>query len=312
MNGNSLVYALNNVLRESSTSSFLDLRSSYSYIYEAVREFSRRTKTLTSTKSISTITGVTRYDLPTDFNNLYFRDDRNRLVIKYITLASSTNWLPFRNYDAMSEAENTSNVAVPGTFSINDEQTLKTRITGTASAAGAVALEETVLTDTSSSTQFANANVGDNIANITDGSSGIIIEKTSDTALVTVLFGGTNNDWTSGDSYVIVPQSVKQMVLDPPPSATGDTVLVPYLEEPTPVFSSYRTYRIDDQYEIALSFYAAWLYKYKDSKQDEGDKWYKIFDDKVRKATKEANKQLGRNTFRVNLQKRSFRDRSMR
>ena len=312
MNGQSLIFNLNTVLRESSTSSFLDLRSSYLYIYEAVREYSRRTKTLTSTKTISTVAGVTRYDLPTDFNNLYFRDDRNRLVIKYTTASGSDNWLAFRNYDAMSESGNTASVSVPNVFSISDEQTLKTRITGTASSAGAIVLEETILTDASSSTKFANANIGDNVTNITDGSSGIIIEKTSNTALVTVLFDGTNNDWTAGDSYVIVPQSVKQLVLDPPPSVSGDTILVPYLEEPTPVFSSYRTYRIDDQYELALSFYAAWLYKYKDSKSDEGDKWYKIFDDKVRKATKEANKQLGRNTFRVNLMKKSFRDRSMR
>jgi hypothetical protein len=313
MNGYSLLYNLNNILRESSlTSSFLDVRSSYTYIYEAVREYSRRTKTLTSSQTISTISGVTRYDLPTNFNNLYFRDDRNRLIIKYTTSSGSDNWLPFRQYDAMSEAGNTASVSVPNTFSISDEQTLKSRITGTASIAGAVTLEETTLTDTSSSTKFSNANIGDNVTNITDGSAGVIIEKTSNTALVTVLFGGTNNDWTASDSYVIVPQSVKQVILDPPPSNTGDTIYIPYLEEPTPVFSSYRTYRIDDQYELALSFYAAWLYKYKDSKSDEGDKWYKIFDDKIRKATKEANKQLGRNTFRVNLQKRSFRDRSMR
>lgn len=312
MQGSSLIANLNMVLSESSTSTFLDLRSSYNYIYEAVREFSRRTKTLTATKLITIIAGQTRYDLPADFNNLYFRDDRNRLVIKYITAANVDYWLPFRSYDAMSEADDMVTGAVPDTFSINDEQNLKARITGTATATGVLSLEETTLTDTSSSTKFANVNVSDNIVNITDGSSGIIIEKPFDTALVTVLFGGTNGYWTSGDSYVIVPQSIKQIVLHPIPSSSGDTILVSYLQEPVPVYSSYRTYRIDDQYEMALSFYAAWLYKYKDSKQDEGDRWFKIWDDKVRKATKEANKQLGRNTFRVNLQKRSFRDRSMR
>jgi hypothetical protein len=312
VNGESLKYHVRNVLEESSTSGFLDTRSTYQYIYEAARVFARRTKTLTATTSISTTANTTRYDLPTDFANLYFRNDRNEFVVKYTTSANSVEWLPFRQYDAMYESNNTTAVAVPDTFSINDEQSLKSRITGTASANGAASYEEAVLTDTSNSTQFANANIGDNVTNSNDSSNGIIIAKTSNTALVTVLFGGTANAWAANDAYTITPQSVKQLVIDPPPSASGDTVLVPYLQEPTPVFSSYRTYRIDDQYEMALAYYAAWLYKYRDRTPDQGDKWFAIFDDAIRKAVKEANKQLGRNTFRVNLRKRSYRDRSYR
>ena len=313
MNGESLVLNLNKLILESSSSSFIDLRTSYAYIYEAARELARRTKTLTSTTSIETVISQRTYDLPSDFTNLYFRDDRNRFIIKYTTTLTGANyWIPFRQYDAMYESDNDSNVAVPDTFSITDEQTLKSRITGTASAAGAEALGECTITDTSSSTKFATVGVGDNVSNITDGSSGLVIEKTSDTALVTAMFGGTTDEWTSGDSYVIVPQTCKQIVIDPPPSAVDDVIYIPYLQEPPPVFSPYRTYRIDDQYEFALSYYAAWMYKYRDSKPDYGDRWYKLFDDKVRKATKEANKMLGRNTFRVNLRKTSFGDRSMR
>jgi hypothetical protein len=312
MNGESLTFQLNNLLSEISGSQWVNQRTSYSYLYEGARKFAARVKSLTANDTIYTVANQTAYDLNSDFANLYFRDSRNNLVIKYADSSNNVTWIPYRNYDAIQQADNTEPGDVAN-FSISDQKTLNDRITGTASASNSVS---SLFESTLNGSGFGTATVGDDVNNLTSGARGIIIEKVSNSALVTALFdssGATDTlGWTSGDAYVIVPQGLKQLILDPPPSASSDVITIEYLQEPPPVYSPYRTYRFDQQYEMAIVYYAAWLYKYRDGKMDQGDRWFKSWDTMCRNATKEANKQLGRNTFRVNMMKRSFRDRSWR
>ena len=310
MDGKSLTNGLAKILSENiSTSSFLDPRTSYDYIYEAVLEFCRRTRCLTASQTITTVADQTNYDLNTDFLSLYLRDNSNRYVVKFND-GSNDYFLPFRDFESVSYSNQTTSVAIPSNFSIIDKQTLTARITGTVTSAGAASGGECTCTD--SAAPFTNVKVGDDVHNTTDGSDGVVISVTSTSKLVVALFGGTDNDWTSGDAYVIVPQGRKQLVLDPPPSTAAYTVTINYVQKHDPVYSSYRTYRFDRQYEPAIVKYAAWLYKYKDSEPNFGDAYYKFWDMQVRTAAKTEQKSLNKPSMRVNMMKRSYGDRSYR
>lgn len=310
MDGKSLTNGLAKLLNENSTTSgFIDLRTSYDNIYEAVLEFSRRTRALTASQTITTVANQTNYDLNADFLELYLRDSQNQYIVKYND-GTNDYFLTFRDYEAVSYANQTDSVTLPYNFSIIDKQTLTDRITGTVTSAGASSNSECSCID--SSAPFANVKVGDDIHNTTDGSDGVVIAVTSTSSLVTALFGGTDNDWDSSDAYVIVPQGRMQLVLNPPPSTSGHTVTIKYVQKPDPVYSPYRTYRFDRQFESAIIKYAAWLYKYRDGEPNFGDAFYKYWDMNVRRAAKTEQKSLNKPTMRVNMMKRSYGYRSMR
>lgn len=310
MDGKSLTNGLAALLNETtSSSSFLESRVSYDYIYEAACEFCRRTRVLTASQEITTVADQTNYDLNADFLSLYLRDDQNRYIVKFND-GSNDYFLPFRDYESIVYANQTDSVEIPSNFSIIDKSTLTDRITGSVTSSGASTNSECTCTD--SSEPFTNVKVGDDIHNTTDGSDGVVIAVTSTSALVTALFGGTDNDWDSSDAYIVVPQGRKQLVLDPPPSTAAYTVTIMYIQKPDPVYSPYRTYRFDRQYEPAIIKYAAWLYKYRDSAPNFGDSFYKYWDSQVRMAAKTEHKSLNKPSMRVNFMKRSYPHRSYR
>ena len=310
MDGKSLTNGLAKLLNEDvSTSTFLDSKTSYDNVYEAALEFCRRTRVLTATQAITTVADQAAYDLNADFLELYLTDNENRYVVKYND-GTNDSFISFRDYNAITYANNSDSVAYPDNFSVIDKQTLTGRITGTVTSAGATSNGECTCTD--SSAPFTNVKVGDDIHNTTDGSDGIVIAITSTSALVTALFGGTDNDWDSSDAYVIVPQGRKQLILDPAPSTSGHTVTITYVQKPDPVYSPYRTYRFDRQYEPAIIKYAAWLQKYRDSEPNFGDAYYKFWDLQCRTAAKVEHKSLRKPSMRVNFMKRSYGNRSYR
>lgn len=310
MDGKSLSDKLAIIIQESiTTSAFLDSRATYGYLYEAALEFCRRTQCLTGTQTITTVADQAAYDLNADFLSLYIVNSFNELSVKYND-GTSDYWLVFRPYESVYYTNDTTSVLIPSLFSLRDKQSLASKIASTATAVGASAYGECTLTD--STAPFTNVSVGDEVHNITDGSDGVVIVKTSTSALVTCLFGGTNNDWTSSDAYVIVPQGRKQIVLSPPPSTASHTVTVEYIQKPDPVYSFYRTYRFDATYEDALVKYAAWMYKYRDRDPNFGDAFYKLWEEKLRKASSDTRRQLSRNNMKVNFNKRSYGDRSYR
>lgn len=310
MDGKSLTNGLADVLNETvSSSDFLSSRASYDFIYEAALEFCRRTRALTSTQTITTVADQASYDINPDFLMLYLRDNENRYVVKYND-GTNDYFIPFRPYEAVSYANQTTSTLIPSYFSILDNQTLTTRITGSATSSGALSNGETTLND--SGAPFASVEVGDDIHNTTDGSDGIVLTVTSTSALVTALFGGTDNDWDSSDAYVIVPQGRKKLYLDPPPSTAGHTITFLYIQKPEPVYSPYMTYRFDRQYQPALIKYAAWLYKYKDSEPNFGDSWYRYWDQQCRMASRTEHKSFDKLRMRVNMSVRSYGNRSWR
>uniref|UniRef100_A0A6M3XNP6 Uncharacterized protein n=1 Tax=viral metagenome TaxID=1070528 RepID=A0A6M3XNP6_9ZZZZ len=182
------------------------------------------------------------------------------------------------------KVENVSSQRVPSYFTIRDKQALYTQITGFATSAGAASGGECTLTDTAATFITSEyANPGDTVHNTGDGSDGMVLSISSDTAAKTALFGGTANDWTATtDTYVIQPQGRLEIVFDPPPSTSGDIVRIEYIARPNPVYSDYGVYRFRPHAAEALVKYAGWLYKYRDSEPNFGDKLYMFFDNAVR------------------------------
>jgi len=82
------------------------------------------------------------------------------------------------------------------------------------------------------------------IHNTDDGSTGVVLEVTGAASLRTALFGGTANEWTSGDAYVIEAANPFQLYLDAPAEEDGHTIEVPFLTMPTPVYSDYGVWRL--------------------------------------------------------------------
>lgn len=308
MDGYTSLLRLQELLQEDSTSTFIDTRTSYEYIWEAAQDFVARTGCITGTQDITTVAETSTYDLEPDFMELFLRDSNNEFVVKYYDTSAYT-FIKHRAYDAVITSNNTTSTSIPWSFSIRDKRSDATAVTGTTTSDGADSGGECVLTD---STATFTCNPGDMVHNSTDGSHGIVLALTSTTAVVTALFGGTNNDWTSSDAYTIMPQAMKQIILDPPSSTAGHTVTIEYIKRPHPVFSYYRSYRIPPQYMNAVLKYAAWLYKYRDREPSSGDAWYKYYDAQVERAMNSEIKAKAKTSFRVNMKKQAYTDQSYR
>jgi len=304
MDGKTLKEQLDQLLAEDrSTSGWINSKYSFDLLYNAAVATVSRTRCLTSTQDITTVDGTSGYRLNGDFLKLYLTDDQNRFYVKYYD-GTSYSFIYYSSYDSIYLANNTAETAYPDTFTIKDSTAL-TRYTGTASAVGAATNGECTLTDTTAT--FTNVYPGDMVHNTTDGSDGIVIVKTSNTALITCLFNGTNNDWTATDAYIVVPQMRFQLIVDPPSSTSAYTITVPYIQKPTPVYSDYRAYNLPSGYEDALVCYAAWKYRYKDREPNFGDALYRHWDATVRNLGKDFSDASNRKGFRVNMVKSSSR-----
>jgi hypothetical protein len=194
---------------------------------------------------------------------------------------------------------------MPDNFYITDDTTLDDQVTGTTTSAGTLSAGKATLTDTGA--DFSDVSAGDNLHNTDDSSIGIVISKTSSTVLVTAMFGGDNNDYTSGDAYVIQPQGRYKITFKPPPSGASDTITVPYISRLAPVYSDYDHFRLPIQYKDALLNYAAYKYKQRNKQFKEANEFFTVYDNAVRRAAHNTNRALGRNRVITSFKKREVR-----
>jgi hypothetical protein len=315
MDGRTLKEMLAFLINEPVTSTFLDSKTSFDFIYEAALEYNRLTQALNSTQSITTIALTSSYKLNPDFLCLRLYNDRNELVVEFSDNATVPNisFVPFRPYEQIYQALNTGAVAFPTNFGITDYETPSANLTGAATTPNGSASEDMPMLTASAGAFIANnVSVGDFIHNTTDASDGIVLEVTSATQLKTAMFYGTKNYWTIADNYVIVKQGRKALVFDPPNLTAGYTATVLYVQKPIPVYTNYGSYRFDTSAMFAILKYAAWMYKYRDREPNFGDAFYKFWLAQVSAAVAMTNKAYDRTRFRVNFIKRSLYDRSFR
>lgn len=296
-----MLYRLRQLINEGSSSGFLDNKTTYDLINEAACELVNRSGCLTNTQTITTVANQSNYSLNPDFLRLYLETKQNSKYIKYND-GDSDYFITDTTYENITYQNATDSVTIPDNFTIIDNPTLPSRVTGTCTTGGTISGGESTLTDASGN--FANVTAGDIIHNTTDVSDGIVLSKTSNTVIVTALFNGTDNDWDVSDAYVIQPQGRMQLVLNPPPDTSGHTITVYYVQRPAPVYSDYGVFRFSQQYTNTLIKYAAFLYKYRDREPNFGDKFYIAFDSDIRKNAKDFNMAVNRRGFSVNLKKR--------
>lgn len=296
-----MLYQVGQLLNESGASGILDTKSTYTFINQAAREVVSRALCLGAQQTISTVINQTGYDLNADFLKLYLRNKSKEFFIKYND-GSADSFIKWGDYENIIYQNNTDSVPVPSLFSIIDSPTLSASISGTNTLNGPLTNNESVLTD--GSADFTNVSAGDIIHNVTDGSDGVVLQKTSTTVLATALFGGTLNKWSISDSYTIQPQGRLQLVLNPPPSNGSNTITVFYQQRPAPVYADLRTFRFNTQYFPPLVSYAAFLYKYKDRQPNFGDHLFVMFDKQVKEIASNVNFAFNRTSFGVNFKKR--------
>jgi hypothetical protein len=299
MDGTSALYALRQLLEEDSSSGFLDTYTSYQFLNEAAVDFARATRCLKATQSITTVASTSTYDINRDFMGLYMRNKSKKYVLQYND-GSNNHFITWKPYEDVILADQSSETAtVPTNFTFIDENAVATQLSSTTTAAGAATGGKSTLTDTAA--DFSDVEAGDSVHNTTDSSDGVVVSKTSSTVLKTALFNGTDNEWGSGDSYVIQPQGRMQLVFNPPPSTASHTATLYYLQRPAPVYTSYDTFRFPSDFMPALIKYAAWLYKYRDSEPNFGDKWYVYYVRETRRYGAQVEKINSRKRFTVSL-----------
>ena len=311
MDGKNLKEMLAFFLNDPVSSSFLDSKTSFDFIYEAAIEYNRLTQSINSTQTITTTASTSAYKLNPDFLCVRLYNDRNELVVKFDDGLGNVSFVPFRPYEQIYQALNTDPVAIPSNFGITDYETPATNLTGTCTTTSSGS-NPPILTDSAAHFVTNGVAIGDFIHNTVDLSDGIVLEVTSNTVLKTAMFYGTNNYWTSTNTYVLVPQGRKSLIFDPPNLTAGYTATILYVQKPVPVYTDYSSYRFDTSAMFAIVKYAAWLYKYRDRDPNFGDAMYKFWLAQVTAATAMTNKAYDRTRFRVNFIRRSLYDRSFR
>lgn len=300
------MYNFRIILGEPSGSTFLDTKSIYYFLNKGAIEVVEKVACAHAEQTITTVADQTNYDLNANYLGLHLRDKSGNYFIKYND-GSTDYFLNFARYPDVIAENNTDSVLIPSRFTISDRLAAFSRVTGTTTAAGVASAGESTLTDSPNAT-FSTSGVSphDIVHNTTDGSDGYVISVTSETALVTALFNGTDNDWSNTDAYAIQPQGRKQLILDPPPSTAGHTITMYQIVKPSPVYADYNTWNFPEQYNMAAIYFACAMYKLRDQQINRANEFFALGDKKLReiKTASDTEFHKGRRMM-VNLKKRS-------
>ena len=274
MDGYNLRRQLQHLLNLDESDPFLDIRTSYDFLYAAARQWVMETECLTKEQTITTVADQSDYTLDGDFLSLYLKNN-DQFYIKYYD-GTDYHFIDFKPYQDVIHDNNTVSLDIPSYFTISDDQTLGTPISDTVDNDGgsAVGGKATLTMDTD---EFEDVTSGDIIHNTTDASDGVVVKVTSAKILDVCLFGGEDNEIDLNDAFVIQPRKKMKLVLDPAPKTAGHTVTVYCLQRPAPVYSDFDVYKIAFDYSDAFVQYAAWLYKYKGKEPEFGDQFYRYW-----------------------------------
>jgi hypothetical protein len=287
---------LSEILSEFS-GTWINLKTSFDYLYEAAKDFSKETRCCHGSQTITTVASQSAYNLNSDFLEVMTSDDHGYPQVAYSD-GTDTRWLSWES--ASDQIQSDASAGETSSFAIMDAS-IGTRISGTASVTHAHAGGESLLESATSLTSVA---IGDTVINTTNSYYGIVIASGPTTAMFNLSTkAGAYAGWTNGDAFIIQPAPRYKLLLDPAPDTSGETVTVTYYAKPQPVYSDYGIYPFATGYEEAIIKYAAWLYKNRDSKQSEGDPLYMAYERAMRKAKNVNRKAVGSIGFRVNFHK---------
>lgn len=224
----------------------LNARTVYRNLDAAAIEFSRMTRHLVGEFEITTVLSQQRYDLPPDFLDMHVFDYSRRLVVKYVDADGDDHWPVVSSYEKIFRANETDSKDYPARVAIGPRLSDESQITGAITLTAAASGGEASLND-SAATFEGTVQARDNVHNTTRQSHGIVLSVVSDTQLKCAMFGGTSSGFAGEDSYVIIPAATQQLVLDAPSAVADETITVPYIRMPNPVFSDYGTWGLPEQ-----------------------------------------------------------------
>ncbi len=307
MDGKLLKREVRFLINEESDSDLLDDFTTFNFLNDAANEINMRIEHIKNSQSITSVADQAGYTLDARYMKLYLENNLGRHFVQYSDGTTKKNVIEKSEDSIVSQTltESVTSVDMPDNFYITDDTTLDDQVTGTTTSAGAESAGKSTLTDTTA--DFSDVSAGDNLHNTDESDIGIVISKTSSTVLVTAMFGDGSNAWGNGDTYVIQPQGRYKITFNPPPNTTSDTITVPYISRLAPVYSDYDHFRLPIQYKDALLNYAAYKYKYKNKQFDEGDKFFVVYDNAVRRAAHNTSKALGLNRVITSFKKREVR-----
>jgi hypothetical protein len=235
----------------------LQPRVIYQALDLAACEFARLTRMLINTVTIATVDGQSRYDLPPDF--LSISAVAGKMLGKFTATDGSVSWPCAVPEAAIFADESNADEDSPSAFAVVNRLSSETRISGTTTAVGAAAGGEATLTE-AGKTFAATVEVRDRVHNTTKQSDGIVLSVTSNTAIACAMFGGISSGFGSGDAYVIVPGATLQVLLDRVSDANAETLQIPYVAAPRPVFSDYGVWPFPEHTCRAICEEAAFKY----------------------------------------------------
>ena len=247
-----------------------DIKFFYDCLDAAASDFVRQTRCLTKETTITMVADQQAYTLPPDFLGLYVQNKTGRFVGKFYD-GTDHSWPKLTSYEKLYLENETDSQTHPDTFAITDEQEKDSLTTGAATAEGENAHGEVVLTDFAAS-YLATVSSRDIIHNHDDQSDGVVLSVTDDTHLKCALFNGSDNDFSGGDSYTIIPAPRQRVVLDAPSQVSGYTLTLPYICMLSPVYSDFGFWRLPARTCRAICYEAAYLFKVDydyDQKRDE-------------------------------------------
>jgi hypothetical protein len=295
MDGKTITNRTLQLINEVSTSAMVNSRLTYDFINDAAKDWVIKTECLTAEDTLTTVASQTEYVLKADYLGLYLKQ-ANQFYVKYYD-GSNYTFIYFKEYADIYYENDTTDIDIPSDFTIRDYGSLYSQVTGTASADGAATGGRCLLT--TATDKFTNVSAGEQIHNTTDGSDGVVLSVTDTKNIYVALFGGTANDISAADAFIIQPRGRLMLVLNPPPDDAGDYVYVPYLQSPAPVYHDYGVFRINFDYTEAFANYAAWRYKYKDKAFDYGDKFYAAYLAEINKYRRQTPKAFAQDAVRI-------------
>jgi hypothetical protein len=313
MIGLDYIFKLKQLLAEFS-SSWMNLKTSYDYIYKAARDFAKETMSLQSSQTINLVSMQSQYTLMPDYLEIIMKDQNGSPMISYLGPGSQSSypvWLTYEDYSDYLQSQPYNPPDVPNNFTIGGTY-VSDILNGTAQLSTTAVGGESVLTSTGA--DFSSLFSGDSVINTTRNYLGIILNTLPDSSSVnTAMFDmniqtGQPQGWTVGDSYIIRPSPRYQILLDPAPLQTPSNVIISYIALPLPVYSDYGVYGFATGYEDALISYAAWLYKYRESRPNFGDPLFLMYERDMRKAKNVHRKASGlvSGGLNVNFMKRPY------
>ena len=303
MDGKRLRRQLRQMLNEESGSNYLDSFTSYDLLNQAANQLNTKIRHIETSVDITTVASQADYTLPANYLLNVRQNNLGRNLIRFDD-GATLHAIPEKDDDIRwkNKSYTVTSTDVPTSFSIAYDDVEDSQVSSTATSTGAATAGKCTLTD--STAPFADVQACDTIHNITDGSTGVVLSKTSSSSLITALFDGLNNDWSSGDSYIIQPQAKYKITLDPPPSSSGNTITLDYLRRAKPVYSDYDLFQFPVQYQDSLVYYAVAFYKMRMQLTDEAQVWFGNADKLLKGHNRSHNKSLNYRRVILNFKKK--------